>query len=903
MATDPLELYKQKRDFKITPEPEGKVAEQTAVRSFVIQKHAATRLHYDFRLELDGTLKSWAVPKGPSLDPADKRMAVHVEDHPLSYGGFEGVIPPKQYGAGTVIVWDRGTWEAIGDPHEGYRDGKLKFRLQGEKLHGGWTLVRMHGKQDQRQEPWLLIKERDDHARPSAEYNIVEAKPASVLSGRSVSEADGPRSLRGGAAASATAARREPAAKKAKRTTKKPADEEPEPAEVDHRPPNTDGNPKHASGLAALTGSRRSPLPALLQPQLATLVENVPPSDGWIYEIKFDGYRLLARVDKNDVRLFTRNGNDWTSKLTRLAAAIEALRLPPSWLDGEIVVLDESGVPDFGLLQNAFDDASTDRIQFYVFDIPYHAGLDLTGVPLRERRTLLRSLVADTHSPKVKFSESFDAHGNEVLANACRLGLEGIVGKRADSGYVSRRSPNWIKIKCSLRQEFVIVGYTDPKGSRNGIGAMLLAIHDDEGKLRYAGKVGTGFDSDTLDELKALLSPLKIAHTALIDKPAEARGHWVEPKIVAEVSFGEWTKGGIIRHSVFRGIRTDMPASAITRECASAVSATTSMPPESSMPAKAARRTTTQGTKTGTSRNLKAVHPSLADARITHPERVIDPSSGLTKFDLVNYYAHAAPHLLPHLARRPVSLVRAPSGIEHQLFFQKHSDTLKIAGLKELDPSIDRDHPPYIEVPNATTLVGAAQMNVIEFHTWNSTTKNIDKPDRMLFDLDPGEGLEWGMMLEAAHLVKTFLYELGLVSFLKTSGGKGLHVVVPLTPRDDYDTVKDFSRRVVEHIARIVPSRFVAKSGASNRVGKIFIDYLRNGRGATTASAWSARARKGLGVSVPCGWGELDTLKSGSQWTIVDAHERFDTSEKAWATYAKTRQTLVAPMKRLAASC
>ena len=695
---DPLQRYKSMRDFSVTPEPEGMVAPNPAKLSFVIQKHAATRLHYDFRLELDGTLKSWAVPKGPSFDPADKRMAVHVEDHPLSYGGFEGVIPPKQYGAGTVIVWDRGWWQPVGDPHEGYAKGKLKFKMHGEKLKGGWTLVRMHGRPDDRQQPWLLIKERDDTARPSAEFNVVEMMPDSVLSGRSVSEADGPRSLSSGG--------REPAAKKAAKKTAKNTRAEPE-----------------------LTGSKRSPLPPKLTPQLATLVDSPPPGDDWTYEIKYDGYRILARVDGSDVRLFTRNGNDWTSKLTRLATTIKSMRLPASWLDGEIVVLDANGIPNFGLLQNAFDDASMDRIVYYVFDVPYHAGLDLSAVPLLQRRALLKALIDGSPTAKVRYSESFDAPGAEVLAKA------------------------------------------------------------------------------------------------------QAKSDAAKSEISANP-------------------RVDL-------------------------------------------------HPSLSGMRITHPERVIDPGSGMTKLDLVDYYARVAPYILPHLARRPVSLVRAPSGIDRQLFFQKHSDTLKIPGLRELDQSIDPDHPPYIEVPSSGALVGAAQMNVVEFHTWNSTTRSIDKPDRMLFDLDPGEGLEWPMMQEAAALVHDFLGELGLKSWLKTSGGKGLHVVVPLVPRDDYDTVKDFSRSVVEHIARVVPSRFVAKSGPSNRVGKIFIDYLRNGFGATTATAWSARARKGLGVSVPVDWSELKTLTGGAQWTIVDAHERFAAGKAAWAGYSKSRQTLVASIRKL----
>ncbi|HUG24787.1 DNA ligase D [Piscinibacter sp.] len=607
--TDRLNRYWQKRDFDATPEPKGKPARSGKALSFVVQKHAARRLHYDFRLELDGTLKSWAVPKGPSLDPNDKRMAVHVEDHPLSYGGFEGAIPPGQYGAGTVIVWDRGTWEPIGDPRDGYAQGKLKLRLQGDKLSGAWTLVRMHGRSGERQEPWLLIKERDEHARPASDFSVVDEMPDSVLS-----------------------------------------------------------------------GTRRS------------------------------------------------------------AGAKTA-----------------GGTPEFNALQNAFDSARTEQIQYYLFDIPFYGGHDLREAALVDRRALLHGVMQDAPSQRVR------------------------------------------------------------------------------------------------------------------------------------LSFSEWTPDGRVRHAIFHGLRDDKPASTITKETPQ---------PTTKVAAKKAGGPTS--TKKAARDDASVAMPALPkDLRISNPQRVIDTTAGLTKRDLVNHYLLAARRMLPHLAGRPLALVRAPSGIAGKHFFQKHGETLKIGGLKHLDSALDPGHPPLMMIDSFDALIGAAQMNVIEFHTWNATVKNIEKPDRMTFDLDPGEGVEWRAVQEAAELVRALLEELGLASFLKTSGGKGLHVVVPLTPRDDWDAVKDFSQAVVQHLANVLPDRFVAKSGPKNRAGKIFADYLRNGRGATTVAAYSARARAGLGVSIPCAWDELQELTSGAHWTLANAHERLESGEDPWAGYTKTRQTLTRAKKAL----
>jgi len=834
-----LERYTAKRDFKRTPEPKGERARAAQTLSFVVQKHWATRLHYDFRLELDGVLVSWAVPKGPSFDPKEKRLAVHVEDHPVSYGSFEGTIPPKQYGAGAVIVWDRGTWQPVGDPHAGLRDGKLVFELHGEKLAGLWELVRI-AKPGDKQDPWMLFKKRDAWARPLAEYDVIAALPDSVI--------DKPLGLVEQRTQLA-AAPRQPGA-------------QPLPA-------------------SELPGAAKAKLPSTLAPQLATLAKGMPSGNAWSYEVKFDGYRILARVDGGDIRLYTRNGNDWTSKLKPLVASIGKLGLSSAWLDGEIVVLNDDGTPNFNQLQNAFDTRRTGGIDYFLFDLPYLDGWDLRRAPLSARRALLAHLLANNDVEHIRFSADFTADPASVLRSACAMKLEGIIAKRADAPYVSQRTETWLKLKCGERQEFVIAGFTDRANTKGEVGSLLLAVHDESGALRHAGNVGTGWSAATGAALHERLSKIEVAQSpfeAGATKPgrwsrrAPGGERWVKPELVAEVAFAEWTPDGLVRQASFQGLREDKDASAITRERAKSM-------PAAKANAQPARQTT---------------------VKVSHGDRVIDPSSGLKKIDLVRYYESVAEWMLPHLIARPVSLVRGPSGITGQLFFQKHDDKLSIQGLRELDPKYWPGHAGLLEVPTAVALASAAQMNVIEFHTWNSTTKSIDKPDRIVFDLDPGEGVAWPKLQEAALLVRALLGELGLEGWLKTSGGKGLHIVVPLAPRLDYDTVKDFSQAVVQHLARTIPQRFVAKSGAANRVGKIYPDYLRNGHGATTAAAFSARARPGLGVSMPIAWEQLASLKSAAQWTIATAREHLSFQrDDPWAGYWSSKQTLTKAMKAL----
>ncbi len=830
--------YNRKRNFEQTSEPREqprKRRSKAGALRFVVQKHDARRLHYDFRLELDGTLKSWAVPKGPSLDPTQKRLAVHVEDHPLDYASFEGSIAEGNYGAGDVIVWDHGIWQPQGDPAAAYQAGKLKFTLVGEKLAGDWTLVRTRLRGSGDKEQWLLIKERDDTARPGDEYDIVEAQPQSVISG----------ALVGG------------------------------PSKVAKRKAST----KPANSRKAQTES-----PDSLAPQLATLAER-PPEGDWLYEVKFDGYRILARVRGDEVRLFTRNGHDWTERLPQQAKALAKLGLSDSWLDGEVVALNEQGLPDFQQLQNAFDIGRSHDLIYYLFDAPFLNGEDMREVPLETRRAQLKTALGSTRRSPLRFSEVFTAHHRDIIESACAMSLEGVIGKRSGSLYVSRRSADWIKLKCRMRQEFVIVGYTQPQGSRSSFGALLLAVNEADG-LRYAGRVGTGFGDASLKALHAQLRKLGRDDSPLAGKltAAQARGvSWVEPQLVGEVEFAEWTREGIVRQASFIALRSDKPAAQIVRE-------------HPRTPGTAKPKPEAASSRQSSAKALVAGVP------ISHPQRVIDPDSGTTKLQLAQFYADIAEWLLPYLRNRPVSLVRAPDGVGGEQFFQKHAERLAIPNIKHLDPKLDPGHARLMEIDSVPALVGAAQMGCIEFHRWGATSDRIETPDHFVLDLDPDPALPWRSMLEATRLTLAVLDELGLQAFLKTSGGKGMHIIVPLARHADWDTVKGFAKALAQFMARQLPERFTATSGPKNRVGKIFIDYLRNGRGASTVSAYSVRARPGLPVSVPIARGELDGLRSAQQWTVANLQQRLDgLREDPWTGYANRQRLTRAMWDRLGA--
>ena len=765
--TERLERYREMRDFSKTPEPRGRRAEaQPSALRYYIQRHDATRLHYDFRLELDGVLKSWAVPKGPSLDPDVKRLAVEVEDHPLEYGEFEGVIPEKQYGAGDVLLWDKGAWTPEdADAEAALRKGRLHFRLDGVKLQGRWVLFRT------RQKQWILRK-RDDAAARSGE--VVLEKPDSVR-------------------------------KKSRRSKKD--------------------------------------LPPFIAPQLATLVEEPPRSGDWVYEVKYDGYRLLARLAKGKARLFTRAGNDWTAKLPHLAAALGKLKLDGSWLDGEIIVPAEDGRASFQKLQNAFDAHNDSQIVYYVFDAPYLSGADLRGLPLLTRKKRLEeSLKGNT---VVRYSEHLAADPDRALAHACKLKLEGLIAKRVDGVYTSGRSRDWLKLKCRQRQDFVIGGYTAPRGSRQGFGALLVGVHVG-GKLQYAGKVGTGFDDAML---KSLMQKFKPAKESPFDpSPREKGVTWVKPDLVAEVEYAERTDEGLLRQAAFMGLRRDLPAKQVGEE-----------------------------------KPVKLV-------KITHPERLIWPKLKVSKADFAAYVEEVGEWFLPHLARRPLSLVRCPDGAEGKCFYQRHP----AAGLK-----FHAVKGGYVYLETLSDVVAAVQYGAVEFHTWGATAPDIAHPDRFTLDLDPDPDLSWRQLREATQIVRALLDELKLESFLKTTGGKGLHVVVPVEPKLGWDEVKEFTRRIALFLQKAEPGLFLANMSKVKRAGKIFVDYLRNGETASAVAAYSPRARPEGGVSTPLAWDELDAKDVRGRHTVKTVPRRLARlRDDPWKGYFSTRQSITAAMLR-----
>ena len=628
-------------------------------------------------------------------------------------------------------------------------------------------------------------------------------------------------------------------------------------------------------------------MPSVIEPELATLVSRAPADGDWSYEIKYDGYRMLVRIEEGSAKLITRNGHDWTDRMPKLRKAVEALPVDDAWLDGEVVVLNAAGTPDFNALQNAFDRRSTADIVLFVFDILWLNGTDVRDQPLRARRQLLRVLMDEAEGPLLRFSDDFAQDPDALVASACRMKLEGIIGKRADAPYRSGRSTDWIKLKCNLRQEFVIGGISRTKGAKTGVHALLLGVYEQDGSLRYAGNVKPFLAPGQSAAFLKRLQPLKQSKPAFYNPPERDRErdyHWFAPEVVCEVSFLEWTPGGEIRHPVFHAIREDKPARAVTEEPVADASAGE---PDDSRVGSTRERPGPRGTVI------------IGDIKVSNPGRVMDDVTGHTKLELARYYDEIAEWALPYLHNRPLTLVRAPEGIKGELFFQKHSERVRIPGVEELPVDLYPRHPPLLVANNAEALVGLAQMSVVELHSWNAVAPDLDHPDRVIFDLDPDPALPWSAMLEAASLVKLVLDEIGLKSFPKTSGGKGFHIVVPLTRRQGWDEVKAFSHSVARHMSHVVPERFSAVSGPRNRVGKIFIDYLRNSRGASTVAPFSVRARSGMAVSMPVSWDELRTVERGDQWTMKKAVARQRTlNADPWEGYWRARQGITAAMRR-----
>ena len=865
-----LDVYRKKRKFSVTSEPRGRAKRGRGGNAYVIQKHAARRLHYDFRLELDGVMKSWAVTSGPSLNPNDKRLAVHVEDHPIEYNKFEGTIPRGEYGGGTVMIWDRGRWQPDGDPHKGLAKGHLQFDLDGEKLRGRWHLVRLRAKPRDKHDNWLLIKGKDDWARGPGDEDILEEAPQSATTGRSIEEiAEGKgkkrvwHSNRGngeGAVPQHPAVGKpgiKPWARPRKATTTAGAADQ-----------------KKASRTA------HTRLPDFVPPSLAILRDAPPRGKDWLHEIKYDGYRIEARLDHGRVRLLTRNEQDWTHRFKPIAAAVAALPAETALLDGELVVENDKGASNFSLLQTDLKAGRGDRLIYYVFDLLFLDGRDLTAESLIARKAALERLLKTTDKNGcIRYTQHLEDDGATVFKHARDMQLEGIVSKRKDAPYRSGRTDNFVKTKTHDEQEFIVAGFSPATALPHAVGALTVAVRED-GELRYAGRVGTGYTRDTARDLWKRLKPLQVAKPPL-DLPQDERRKdviWVKPQLVVEAEFRGITHDNLLRQASFKGVREDKPAREVVREVPIAAAAQRPATKKSAKP------------KAGAPPRGAAV---VADMRLTHPDRVYWPDVGVTKQGLAEYYLSVWDWMAPHIVGRPLALARAPEGIGGETFFQKHiAANVKSSPLRHVVRAKERD---VIAVETRDDLIALVQSGALEIHVRGSRLDNLELCDRIVFDLDPGEGVAWKDVVAAAREIRERLAGLKLKSFAKLTGGKGIHVVLP-TVGSDWDTAKLFSQAVVMSLVADAPQRYVGKMTKSLRGGKIFIDYFRNTREATSVAAYSTRARPGAAVSAPLSWEALERSKSAADFTVLNLTKHF--KRDPWADIGKMRQKLPEAGKR-----
>lgn len=817
-ARDLLDEYRAKRDFSKTTEPTGG-ARSAAGNIFVVQKHDATRLHYDFRLEYEGVLKSWAVTRGPSTDPADKRLAVRTEDHPLDYATFEGTIPKGQYGGGTVMLWDFGTWEPIENPIKGFKSGKLKIRLGGERMKGGWALVRMKPRSGEKGENWLLIKEHDEHATEDGSTLLDADK--SVSTGRSMDAI--------------------------------------------------------ASGKAPAKRPRKSekPLPKFIEPQLATLVDTVPAGKDWLFEMKYDGYRCLAALSRDSVRLYTRNGLDWTDKFSPLVAPFSGLTKSSALIDGELCAFDENGKTSFSTLKTHLSESGP--LVYFAFDLLELDGKSLRSRPLSERKTALEELLGGrTRHDPIQLSPTIAGKGEEVFTAICEAGHEGVIAKRTDAPYRSGRGKSWLKVKCTLRQEFIIVGWT-PSEKRRGVFASLVLATQEKGELVYRGRVGTGFSDRLRVDIQKMLEADARDTAPLKGVPRAARRgvRWVKPRHLAEIAYTEVTPDGALRHPSFLGLREDKPAKGIALE-----------KPAKTKPVKP------KGAKTMTLSEENGVAAAeKAGIRLTSPDKVLYPEQGVTKARLAAYYAAVVDAMLPYISDRPLSLVRCPAGRAKHCFFQKHDTGGFTQGMDTVS-IVEKDgaSADYFTLDGIEGLLAGVQMGVLEFHIWGSRRDLIEKPDRIVFDIDPDEGLDFGDVKSAAVDIRDRLADLGLKTFPMVTGGKGLHVIAPIARRAEWPAVKAFASGFAKQMAADEPDRFTAVLSKKARKGKLFIDYLRNERGSTAIAPYSGRARQGAPVAVPVAWDEVQSLTAANAFSLEAAAER--AGSNPWPDYAKVRQSL-----------
>ena len=777
-----LEQYWNKRDFKQTREPTGKQRTTRKSKSigglFVIHKHDARRLHYDLRLEHNGVLWSWAVTRGPSFDPSEKRLAVHVEDHPLDYAGFEGNIPKGSYGAGSVVIWDQGTWVPEGDAAAGMKKGHLSFELVGKKLKGSWHLVRLKPRDKEKRDNWLLIKAKDEFA--TDEGDILESAPESIKSGLTNEEI------------------------------------------AEGKKPKVVKAPK-----SRLVRKKSTAMPGFIPPALATLKAAPPAGANWLHEVKFDGYRIQAHISAGKVKLFTRSGLDWTPRFGEpLRRELVGLKCKQAIIDGEIVVLSDKGVASFALLQGDLSASRTDRMNFYAFDLLHLDDASLLEEPLLERKSQLEELLKQKSNEVIRYSEHFEEPGETMLAHACRMGLEGVVSKQIDAPYQSGRTLEWIKSKCTLRQEFIILGYLASAATGRGLRSIIVGYRKN-GKLVHAGRVGTGFSTKAGDDLKRKLEKLKAKSPAVVGlEKKEKEALWVRPELVAEVEFRTWTSDGILRQASFQGLREDKPAKEVVKELP--------VPPSASEKPAASKS------------------KGKTDVQLSNAGKLLWPKAKISKQDLLDYYESVWPRMEQFVINRPLSLLRAPDGIGGQHFFQKHASPGMHDAIATLrDPQDKQEH---LYIRDFSGLAALVQLGVVEIHIWGAMIDEIETPDQVVFDLDPDEGVTDETLRAATLEVKARLEDLGFPTFVKTSGGKGFHVVVPLKPKARWDEVKTFAHDFAGAMAQVAPDKYTATLSKKARKGKIFIDYLRNGRGSTTVAPYSLRANEDATISMPIKW-------------------------------------------------
>lgn len=772
-----LKRYSEKRNFSKTPEPAAKKSKKSEKKSliFVVQKHHARNLHYDLRLEYGGTLKSWAVPKGPSLNPTDRRLAVEVEDHPIDYAGFEGEIPKGEYGAGQVIVWDKGRWIPAADPAAALKKGHLDFELKGTKMNGRWTLVRM-GKSGPKNN-WLLIKQKDMFSR--TDYDLTVEEPEGVL--------------------------------------------------------------------------KKKSLPEFIKPQLALLVDHVPKGPEWIHELKYDGYRTLCRINGDNIRFLTRSGLDWTSKYQALINSAKKLGLQNAILDGELVVLDEKGRSSFQLLQNALAENAPKKLHYYAFDLLFLNGKNLCNEPLLNRKAQLAEILRPHKNNQFLYSEHFE-YSKNLYSEVCRLQLEGVVSKLASAPHTSGRSPVWQKTKCSLRQELIIGGFTRSE-ARRPFSSILVGYYDNSGKLRYAGKVGTGFSDSTLSTLSAALEKLARPKSPFdINSPSEKNVTWVSPKLVAEIEFKTWTAGKILRQASFQGLRADKQPKEIILE-------------------KKTRK---------------------KESKITHPDRVVYQAAGITKQEVVDYFEQMAPHMLPYVHDRPLSILRCQQTTEAGCYFQKHTHTTSLVGISSREVHNGEKYDSAISVERPGEIFQLIQAGTVEVHGWQASFSNIDKPDQIIFDLDPESEKLWGRVIDTSYEIQSRLKILGLQSFIKLTGGKGVHIHVPVQPRYSWNMIKAFSKGLMQILYESNPGYYTMNMQKQNRKGKIFLDYLRNGYGATAIIPYSLRARTQPTVAFPIAWKDLKKYSGPDEILFKNSIEIVKKRKDPWADYFRLKQRIAA---------